>query len=86
MRKVTEKQRNASRENIKKVAQLAHKKNKKRVMQYDLNRNFIKNWESISEAIQKLGLTKGTSKISECCKHKIKTAYGFIWEYEMEET
>lgn len=84
LRKVSNKQRNASRKNIKKISYLAHNKNKKMVRQYDLDGNYIKTWNSISDAIYELGFRKGTGKISECCKHKIKTAYGFIWNYEME--
>lgn len=54
---------------------------KKKVNQYDLNNNFIKQYESISSA---LGPQK-SPKIINCCKGKAKTAYGFIWRYADED-
>ena len=62
----------------------AYYKTRKRVNQYTKNGEYIRTWESIAEAIRKLGLRKGTSKITECCKGKIKTTYGYIWKYEKE--
>lgn len=51
----------------------------KPITQYDLYKNYIKNWKSISEAARYLN--KGTTLISRCCKNKCKTAYGYIWKY-----
>jgi hypothetical protein len=56
-------------------------KNKKRVEQFDRQGNFIKEWESQYQASFSLN-NKYTSMISECCKGKRKTAYGFIWKYK----
>ena len=55
----------------------AHKKERVKVNQYDLNNNFIKTWDSITEA----GLFYKTSHISACCRNKRNNAKGFIWKY-----
>lgn len=51
----------------------------KRVLQYDLDGNFIKEWPSVSEIGRQLGY--GVGNISECCLGKHKFVYGFIWRY-----
>lgn len=53
----------------------------RRVIQYDLNGNIIEKYNSIVDAARKVGYKSG-SKISECCRGKVKTAKGFIWKYE----
>ena len=55
------------------------KKSAKPVKQYDLQGNFIKEWESASEAARQLNIKQ--SNISACCLGKTKTAYGHIWTY-----
>ena len=50
----------------------------KKIIQYDLNHNYIRTWNSISEATN---FYKGGS-ISDACRNKIKTSKGFIWEYD----
>ena len=56
--------------------------NKVRVIQYDLNGNYIKIHDSITEAANSLNCN--FQNISKCCKEKANTAYGFIWKYEDE--
>jgi hypothetical protein len=51
----------------------------KSIIQYDLNNNPIKEWESGTKAAQ--FLNKGSGAISECCNGKRKTAYGYIWKF-----
>ena len=51
----------------------------KEIIQYDLQGNLIKRWESIKEAGQTLNIHRGN--ISWCCKEKNKTAGGYIWKY-----
>ena len=58
------------------------KNNKKAIVQFDLNMNIIKIWESISEASKKLNIS--ISGISSCCSKKIKTSGGYIWRYADE--
>ena len=48
------------------------------VNQYDLNGNFIKKWESVSEAQKALNI----SHISECCRDIRKKTHNFIWRYD----
>ena len=55
---------------------LTHPSNKK-VRQYDLNKNFIKQWNSIQEAQDTLKITN----ISAVCRKKQKSAGGYLWEY-----
>lgn len=57
------------------------------VNQYTLDGEFIRSFPSYSEAARSLGKITSTSKgasahISEACKGKRKTAYGFIWKSE----
>ena len=57
----------------------------KPVDQYDLDGNFIQSFSSITEASEKLKINnRNTAHIAECCKGKIKFAYGFLWKYKNE--
>jgi group I intron endonuclease len=58
------------------------KSNKKPILQYDLNNNFIKEWDSIKDASIFIGCN--SSPIISCCKGKQKTCYGFKWKYKDE--
>ncbi len=56
---------------------------KKNIIQYDKNMNYIRNWESAKDAVQHLGISD-SSKLTRCARKadaKI-TAYGFIWRYK----
>lgn len=55
----------------------------KKVIQYDLNGNFIKVWDYIKQAADELGINK--ADIVSCCKHKIGYAGKFIWEYYKDD-
>lgn len=60
----------------------SHKKNKwKPIIQYDLNNNLIKEWESIKSASDELKINSGD--ISTCCRGRQITAKGFIWKYKL---
>lgn len=52
------------------------------INQFDLNGNFIKEWDSINSLKRILGFN--SFGIIGCCKKKVKhkTAYGFKWEYK----
>jgi group I intron endonuclease len=58
---------------------------RKKVLQYDLKGNFIREWDSISDAARALNpdipSVSAVSAISAVCKGKVKTAAGFIWKY-----
>ena len=52
----------------------------KPVIQYNKQGNLIKEWPSIMEVERSLGFDRGN--ISKCCLGKLKSAYGFKWQYE----
>lgn len=52
----------------------------KPIIQYDLNKNIIKEYKSIMEASRELKINH--SGIIQALKRKNKTGYGFIWEYK----
>lgn len=54
-------------------------KNSKKVFQYDLSGNFIKEYESISEAYNESNISR--SSIQRCCDGKYKKTKHFIWKY-----
>ena len=56
-------------------------KKSKPIIQFDLDGNFIKEWESATKAAQFLN-KYDSSSISNCLNHKIKTAYGFNWKFK----
>lgn len=53
--------------------------NDKKVNQYDLNGNFIKQWNYISDASSQLNVS--SSSIYRGCNNKIKKPKLFIWRY-----
>jgi hypothetical protein len=60
----------------------ANYKNKK-VYQYDLNGNFIKEYKSTREAARQLSISHGN--ITRCCNKIAKHASGFIFSYKQEK-
>lgn len=52
----------------------------KPVAQYDLNGNLLKVWPSSNE-IQRQGVVRSPSGVTQACKGKLKTFNGFIWKY-----
>lgn len=52
---------------------------RRKVLQYDLDGNFIAEFENAAEAARSLGKDKST--INRCCNGKWKTAYKYIWKY-----
>ena len=55
-------------------------KNRKEIVQYDMNMNLVSEFENIRQANIKTGVND--SRIRGCCKGKYKTAGGFIWKYK----
>ena len=65
----------------KKLGKLASIRNSKKVYQYDLNGNFIKEYPSAVEAARQLNLcNKG--HIGDCANGKYETAHGYKWYRE----
>lgn len=56
------------------------KVHKKPVLQYDLQMNFIKRFESATDAANEFGCS--IYAISKCCTGKNKTSQGYIFKYE----
>ena len=59
---------------------LKNGKKSKSVLQFDLNDNFIKEYQSAHQVERELGFSSGN--IVNCCKGKQKTAYNYIWRYK----
>lgn len=53
------------------------KDKKRKILQYDLQGNFIKEWESITQAQKKYG-----KAVLDCLTERTKTSYGFKWKYK----
>ena len=71
---------------IPSCSEVNQKKLGKIVEQYDLNGNYIRSFPSTKTAAESLGKVTSTSKgatshISDVCKGKRKTAYGYIWKF-----
>ena len=73
-------QRMVSNMDYSKTTIAAHNANKKPVLQFDKNGNFIKKWDCASDAERYLR-NKITGFICKCCKGEHKFAYGFVWKY-----
>lgn len=54
--------------------------NMRKIIQYDLNGNFIKKWNSIIEASKNLKINSGN--LSSTLNGKFKTCGGYKWKYE----
>lgn len=52
------------------------------ILQYDLDMNLVKEWESLRE-IERLDTTMSRSQIAKCCKGDKETYAGFIWKYKI---
>ena len=59
---------------------LMSKIHSKKVIQLDLQGNFVKEWDSMTQAVHSFGLHRtNTSNISKCCNGKCKSYLGFMW-------
>lgn len=70
-----------------KPAQYIKFKSRKRVakpvLQYSLNGEFIKEWNSVYDAAEAVsGVWGASGNIFQCCKGNYKTAYGYVWRYK----
>lgn len=57
---------------------------KKKVYQYSLEGNFIKEWNSLTDVFMSLN-DASSSGVLQCCQHKIRQYKGSIWRYTREE-
>lgn len=58
-------------------------KNKKPIIQMDLNEIFIREWNSIADVCRELNISG--SHISSCCYGKRNTAHNFKWKHKVNE-
>jgi hypothetical protein len=65
---------------INRLKSMDYSKLKKAVLQFDLDGNFIKEWNGFIDIKKELNYDQST--IRKCCKKQQKTAYGFIWKYK----
>lgn len=54
----------------------------KKVLQYDLQGNFIRKWDCTMDIQRELGIAN--QHISACCLGKYKSSNGYIWRYAEE--
>lgn len=74
-----------SEEHKRKISLANKGRTAKKVNQYDLEDNFLKQWDCITDFYTSIGKSKKCSQISMCCKGKTATAYGYKWKYEDDE-
>ena len=55
-------------------------KTSKSIEQYDLNGNFIKEWDSLAKASRELNISRGT--LCSCIKGQVKSCGGYQWKYK----
>ena len=67
-------------ENTKEAMKQNGIKRRKAVIQYDINNNFICEWESIKQIHIALGYSM--SNISRCCRGKQEFANGYKWAFK----
>ena len=89
LRKIA-KQRTINEETRQKISETLKQKNsqsnilfnvKRKVLQYDMNNNFIASFNSLTEAANKYNVSRAA--ISHVCNGKTKTSQGFIWKFEV---
>ena len=57
---------------------------KKKIIQYTMEGDFVKVWNSVREASLSLGLDSHAA-VSSCARGKIKYAHGYIWRFHADD-
>jgi hypothetical protein len=71
---------NCTNKGLGSIKGIPHKRNKK-VLQYDLQGNFLQEWDSYTDVCSKLNI----KTLGSALKGEQKTAGGFIWKYKTNE-
>lgn len=58
-----------------------HEKNKKPVLQFNIDGEFLNEFDSAASAAKSLGCNSG-GNITNCCKGRCKSSMGYIWKYK----
>ena len=74
---------NETRQKMSEARKGAKNSTARKVVQYDIDGNFIRVWDYIKQASETLNINR--CSIGECCRNEQKTAGGFIWKYFTEE-
>ena len=82
--KISQKNRVYTAEEKEKAATLVREIFNKKVLQYDLDGNFIKEWESITIAGEYLKISR--TSISDCWNRNKKSCQGYIWKLKDGES
>ena len=64
----------------KTMSEEVKKKLSKKVLQFTLDGEFVREWPSTREIERQLGFD--SSAVGRCCNGKQKSAYGYIWRYK----
>lgn len=51
----------------------------RKIVQLDINGNFIREWDYMTQVQEELSFN--VANLTACCKGRIKTAYGYKWQY-----
>lgn len=54
------------------------------ILQFTKSGELLKKWGTISDALLSLGKPLSSSKISQVCRGKRLSAYGFVWKYKSD--
>lgn len=76
----THKQRIGDSNRGRRCAEQTKRKLSKPIIQYNLDGNFLREWESATVVQRELGFQK--TNVCNCCMGRLKHAYGFIWRYK----
>lgn len=57
----------------------------RKVLQYDLDMNFIKSFNTVREAGKSINQEQNSSNISKVCKGNLESYMNFIWKYNQED-
>ena len=61
---------------------LGNKNAAKPILQFDMNDNFIKKWDSVTHAAH--GVGRAICSVALCAQGLVKHSAGFKWKYENE--
>lgn len=59
------------------------KAREKSILQYDLKGNYLREWESLNDAAEELGIVP--SGIGNCLNDNAQSAGGYVWKYKTED-